>query len=78
MTLAVSVEPVKATPAMRGSATAFWPTTEPRPGMKLQHVTRHTGLVQQAHRLRTDQRGLFGGLGEHRIAGSQRRSSSGR
>ncbi|ESS37073.1 Flagellar hook-length control protein FliK [Burkholderia cenocepacia KC-01] len=34
---------------------------------------RHAGLAQEAHRLRGDQRRLFGRLREHRVAGGERR-----
>ncbi len=41
---------------------------------QLHRAGRHAGLAQDAHRLRGDQRGLLGGLGQHRVAGGQRRA----
>ena len=40
---AVSVEPVKATPATRGSATSAAPTLAPVAGQELQHIRRDAG-----------------------------------
>ena len=67
-----SVEPVKATPAMRGSATSAAPTL-PSPVHEMQRARRHAGLMQQPHGLGRDQRRLLGGLGDHRVAGGERR-----
>ena len=70
--LAVSLEPVKATPATRVSRTSAAPTLAAA-GQQLQHVGRHAGLVQQLRGEEGDDRRLLGRLGEHRIAGGQRR-----
>ena len=72
ISFATSVEPVKQTPAMRGSAVSGAPTDGAVARQQLQHVCRHAGLVQQRHRSRGDQRRLLGRLGEHRVAGDQR------
>src|SRR3546814_7852068 len=42
-------------------------------GDQLQHRLRHAGLVQQLHRLETDQGGLLGRLGQHAVAGGKGR-----
>ena len=72
ISLATSVEPVKQTPAMRGSAVSGAPTDGPSPGRSWSTSCRHAGLVQQRHRARGDQRRLLGRLGDHRIAGDER------
>ena len=41
-------------------------------GQQLNHVLGHAGLAHQGHGARGDQRGLFGRLGDHRVAGHQR------
>ena len=41
-------------------------------GQQRQQIGIEPGLVEQPHRLGGDQRGLFGGLGQHGIAGRQR------
>ncbi len=41
-------------------------------GQILQHVGGHAGGVQQLDGQMADQRGLLGGLGDHRVAGGQR------
>ncbi len=66
-----SVEPVKTTPAIRGSATRLAPTA-PSPGTKMQRPRRHAGLVQERDRKRGDERRLLGRLGDDRIAGDER------
>ncbi len=72
MARAVSVEPVKATPAMRESATSAAPTVA-GPRQEMQHVAGDPGLVQQPHRGGGDQRRLLGGLGDDGVAGGERR-----
>ena len=66
-----SVEPVKATPATPGWATRSAPTS-PSPGTRCRRRRRDAGAVKQPHRLGGDQRGLLGGLGDHRVAGDER------
>jgi hypothetical protein len=44
-----------------------------RARQELQRRFRHAGFVQQAHGGRGDQRRLLGRLGEHRVAGGERR-----
>ena len=65
---AISTEPVKATPATRGSATSAAPTVAD-PGTEMQRGQRHAGLVQQRDRTRRDQGRLLGGLRDDRVAG---------
>ena len=72
MIRAVSVEPVKATPATRGSATAAAPTTRAVARQEMQHVGRYAGLQQQPHGVGGHQRRLLGRLGQHRIARRER------
>ena len=69
---ALAVEPVKATPATRGSATRAAPTFGP-PGSKVQHVGRRPGLQRQTNGCGGDQRRLRRRLGDDRVAGRQRR-----
>ena len=47
ISLATSVEPVKQTPAMRGSAVSGAADRRAVAGQKLEHVFRHAGLAQQ-------------------------------
>lgn len=55
---ATSVEPVKATPAQRGSATS---STDPSAaGQESQRIGRHAGGMQEAHGQRSNQRRLLG------------------
>ena len=68
---AVSVEPVKATPAMRGSRGQRGADLAVA-GRELEHVVGNAGLVAQPDRQRGDQRGLLGGLGDHRVARGER------
>ena len=42
-------------------------------GQQVEQVGGQAGVVEQPHRLGGDQRRLFGGLGEHGVAGRQRR-----
>ena len=70
-----SVEPVKTTPATRGSATRLAPTS-PSPGTRCSAACRHAGFVQQRDRPRGDQRRLLGRLGDNGIAGGERRAST--
>ena len=71
ISLATSVEPVKQTPAMRGSAVSGAADRRAVARQKLDHVLRHAGFAQQRHGARGDQRRLFGGLGDDRIAGDE-------
>ena len=64
ISLATSVEPVKQTPAMRGSAVSGPPTDGPSPGRSCMHIFRHAGLAQQCDGARGDQRRLLGRLGD--------------
>ena len=66
-----SVEPVKATPATRGSATKLC-ADRAVAGNEMQRARRHAGFVQQRDRKRSDQRRLLGRLGDDGIAGDQR------
>ena len=43
-------------------------------GEQLQRGTRHAGAMEQLHGHGGDQRRLFGGLGQHRVAGRERRA----
>ena len=52
-----------------GQGRAHLPVTR----QQLQCRGRDARLVQKRHRQMGDERGLFGGLGDHRIAGGQRR-----
>jgi hypothetical protein len=72
MVAAVSVEPVKHTPATRASQGQ--PSTDGGAVARheLQHGFRYAGLVQQLHRGVADQVGLLGGLGDHAVAGGER------
>ena len=71
---AVSVPPVKATPSQPGWAiSACADASRRRPGSRRQQARIEPGGVEQAHRLGGDQRGLLGRLGQHRVAGGQRR-----
>ena len=73
MSRAVSVEPVKATPAMRGSPVSVGPIFEPRPGTR---CSTSPGMPLACSR-RTicggDERRLLRGLRDHGIAGGERR-----
>ena len=69
---AVAVEPVKATPAVRRSATSAAPTVSPAPGHEDQRVCGNARLVQELHRAIRDERRLLGGLRDHRVAGGER------
>ena len=64
ISLATSVEPVKQTPAMRGSAVSGAPTDGPSPGRSWITSSRNAGLVQQRNGARGDQRRLLGRLGD--------------
>ena len=69
---AVSVPPVKAMPAMRGSETRAAPTA-PSPRRRRRALRRHAGVVQKMSTARGGgQRGLLGGLGGDGVAGGQR------
>ena len=68
---AVSFEPVKATPLMRGSLTSASPSRPP-PGSRCRTSRRHAGLVQQLRREEGRDRRLLGGLGEDGVAGGER------
>ncbi len=70
MAWTVCVEPVNATPAIRGSSTSGAPMGRAA-GNELQRLFRHARLVQKARRLKGDERRLRNGLGNHRIAGNQ-------
>ena len=72
MSRAVSVEPVKATPAMRGSPVSVGPIFEPRPGTKCSTSPGNAACVQQAHHLGGDERRLLRRLRDHGIAGGER------
>ena len=69
---AVSVEPVKATPATRGSLRQRGADGGAVARQELQHGFRHAGFVQQLHRVVADQVGLLGRLGDHAVAGGER------
>ena len=69
---ATSVEPVNTTPQVRGSPTSFAPTS-PAPGRNCKRSGRNAGLAQQLHGPEGDQRRFLGRLGQHRIAGRERR-----
>ena len=69
---ATSVEPVNTTPATAGLRDQA-PADLAVAGQELQRLARHAGLVQERHGQRGDQRRLLGRLGDHRIAGGQRR-----
>ena len=69
---ATSVEPVKQTPAMRGSAVSGAPTDGPSPGSSCSTSCGMPASLQQRDSARGDQRRLLGGLGEHGIAGDER------
>ena len=68
----VSVPPVKAMPATRGSPTNAAPTLSPSPGQKMQHIGRNARLMHQPHRARGDERRLLRGLRDHRVSGGER------
>jgi hypothetical protein len=70
---AVSVEPVKATPATRGSLVSAAPTVAPVARQELHDRFGHAGFMQQLHRVVADEVGLLGGLGDHAVAGGERR-----
>ena len=70
---ATSVEPVNSTPCTRASATSARAHRLAAAGQQLQRAARHAGRLQHAHRLGGDQRRLLGRLGQHRVAGGQRR-----
>ena len=70
---AVSVEPVKTTPASSGCAVSVPPTDPARAGRELDDVLGNPGLVHQLDRQRADQRRLPGRLGDYGIARGQRR-----
>ena len=72
MRLAVSFEPVKATPRTRSSSTRAAPTSPP-PGSKWSTSARHACLMKEAGGKVGGQRGLFGRLGENGIAGAEGR-----
>ena len=72
MTWAVSVEPVKQTPAMRGSDVIGPPTRRAIARQQLHRAPGYAGLVHQPDRPCGDQRRLLGGLGDDRVAGGQR------
>ncbi len=72
MSCATSVEPVKATPATRGSRTSAPPISAPGAGHEVQHLARDAGFVQQAHGRERDERRLFRGLRDDGIAGGER------
>ena len=72
MRSAVSFEPVKATPPMRGSASRILPILAPSPGKKLQNLGGTPALMQKPRGEIGDERRLLGGLGDDRIAGSKR------
>jgi hypothetical protein len=72
MLRATSVDPVKMTPAMRGSPTSAAPTVSPRPGRKLQSGDGNARAMQQPNRFVRDQRRLLRWFGEHRIARGER------
>ncbi len=72
MVIAVSVDPVKATPARRVSENSDLADFRAhRPAEDEGRLRRHASLMQQAHGRRRDQRRLFGGLRENGIAGRQ-------
>ena len=58
---------------MRGSATSARADRLAVAGQQMQHVAGNAGLVQQPHRGGGDQRRLLGRLGDHGIAGGERR-----
>ena len=66
-----SVEPVKATPATLALATSNSPTA-PSPGTRCSALAGYAGLVHDLYRKRSDQRRLFGRLGDDGIAGHER------
>ena len=57
----------------RDAPTSAAPTVSPSPGQQVQQFGWQPGGVEQAHRLGGDQRRLLGRLGEHGVAGGQRR-----
>ena len=69
MARAVSVDPVKAIPAILGIGNQRRADTVAVARQQRQHVAGNARLMQQAHRRGGDQRGLLGGLGDHGIAG---------
>ena len=75
---AVSVEPVKTTPASSGCAVSVPPTTLPSPGASWTTSLGNARLVHQLDRERADQRRLPGRLGNYGIARSERRRRPGR
>ena len=72
MVLAVAVEPVKATPAMRTSSISFWPRSRPAGGED-QGVLGNAGGMGEADRISRDLGRLRGGLGDDAVARRQRR-----
>ena len=58
---------------MRGSAVSGAPTDGPSPGSSCSTSRRHAGLAHQRDGAAGDQRRLLGRLGDHGIAGHQRR-----
>ena len=50
------------------------PTVRPSPGRSCSDVGGHAGRVQQLHGGAADQRRLLGRLGDHRVAGGERRA----
>ena len=72
MRFAVSTEPVKATPAMRGSATSARADGLAGADHAARGVGRDAGLVEDLERAQADARRLLGGLGDHGVAGGER------
>ncbi len=71
MVLAVAVEPVKATPAMRTSSISFWPRSRPAGGED-QGVLGNARRMGEADRIGRDLGRLRGRLGDHGIARGER------
>ena len=69
---AVSVEPVKATPAISGCEVSAAPTRAVA-GRELDDGLGDAGGMHQLDRQRADQRGLLGRLGDRGIARGERR-----
>ena len=74
MIRAVSVEPVNATPAMRGSATAAAPTTAPSPGRKCSTPAGTPACSSRRTACAATSGVCSAGFAMHRVAGRQRGS----
>ena len=73
MARAVSVPPVKATPARSGCTTSAAPTVSPGPGSRCSTSSGRPACLNNLHRGGGDAGRLLRRLGDHSVAGRQRR-----